>query len=95
MQQVISNFEIKRVFNDFNNEYLNDNFLGVYPSNKINKFIDFNRMMKGRKYPFFIANTGRSDKAGRHRWSILDMSPTRNFLLLDTFGIDGLKNFIT
>ena len=65
MQQGMSNFEIERVFNELNSEDLNDNFFGVCPSDKINKFIVFNRTMKGRKYPFLIANTDRSDKGGR------------------------------
>ena len=30
-------------------------------------------MMKGKKYPFLIANTDRSDKKGTHWWSILDI----------------------
>ena len=42
-------------------------------------------MMKGRKYPFLIANTDRSDKGGMHWWSILDIRPAHDFLLLDTW----------
>ena len=44
--------------------------------------------------PFFIANTDRSDKGGTHWWSIFDLSPASDFLLLHTFGTEGLKNFI-
>ena len=62
----ISNFEIERVFKNFNNGDLDDNFLGDYPFDKINKFIDFGRVMKGRKYPFLVGNTNRSDKGGTH-----------------------------
>ena len=51
-------------------------------------------MMKGKKYPFLIANTDRSDKPGTHWWSILDIDGKNNFLLFDSFGIKGLKNFI-
>ena len=44
---------------------LKENFLGVFPSGKINKFIMFERiMMPGNKYPFIISNTDRSDKNG-------------------------------
>ena len=50
--------------------------------------------MKGKKYPFLIANTDRSDKQGTHWWSILDIDGKKNFLLLDSFGIKGLKIFI-
>ena len=50
--------------------------------------------MKGKKYPFLIANTDRSDKQGTHWWSILDINGKKYFLLFDSFGIKGLKNFI-
>ena len=50
--------------------------------------------MKGRKYSFFIANVDRSDKGRTHWWNILEISPVSDFLLLDTFGIEGLKKFI-
>ena len=51
-------------------------------------------MMKGKKYPFLIANTDRSDKQGTHWWSILDIDGEKDFLLFDSFGNKGLKNFI-
>ena len=51
-------------------------------------------MMVGRKYPFLIANTDRADKGGMHWWSILDISPANGILLMDSFGVFGLKNFI-
>ena len=94
MQQGISDFEIERVFNELNNEDLDDNFLGVHPSNKINKFIALNRMMKGRQYHFLIANTDRSDKGGTHWWSIFDINPVSDFILTGTFGNERLRKFI-
>ena len=51
-------------------------------------------MMKGKKYPFLIADTDRSDKPGTHWWSILDIDGKKDFLLFDSFGIKSLKNFI-
>ena len=51
-------------------------------------------MMKGKKYPFLIANTDRSDKPCTHWWSILDIDSKKGFLLFDSFGVLGLKNFI-
>ena len=51
-------------------------------------------MMKGKKYPFLIANTDRSDKKGTRYWSILDIDRKKDFLLFDSFGIKGLKKFI-
>ena len=60
-----SNFEIERVFKEIHNDDLKENFLGVFPFGKINKFIMFERiMMPGNKYPFIISNTDRSDKNG-------------------------------
>ena len=50
----ISNFEIEKVFKETNNEDINKNFLGVFPSNRINKFIMFEKMMPAKKYWFII-----------------------------------------
>ena len=41
-----------------------------------------------------IVNTDRTDKQDTHWWSILDINGKKDFLLLDSFGINGLKNFI-
>ena len=78
----LSNFDIEEIF------------VGVFPSDKMNKFLDFKKMMKGKKYPFLLANTDRSYKQGTHWWSILDIDGKKDFLLLNSFGIKGLKNFI-
>ena len=43
MSRGISNFEIEKVFKEINNEDINKNFLGVFPSDKINKFIMFEK----------------------------------------------------
>ena len=85
MTKGISNFEIERVFKEINNDGLNENFLGVFPSDKINKFM-FERMMPGKKYPFIIWNTDCSNKNGTHWWSILNISPKSEvffFILLE------------
>ena len=76
------------------NSDLLQNFVGVFPFAKMNKFLDFKKMMKGKKYPFLIGNTDRSDKQGTHWWSILDIHGKKDFLHFDSFGIKGLKNFI-
>ena len=90
----LSNFDTEEIFNKANNNDLLKNFVGAFLSNKMNKFLDFKKMMKGMKYPFLIANTDRSDKQGTHWWSILDIDGKKDFLLFDTFGLKGLKNFI-
>ena len=43
-----SNIEIEKLFKKINSDDLNENFLGVYPSDKINKFIMFEKMMPGK-----------------------------------------------
>ena len=47
-----------------NNEDINDNFVGVFPSNHMNKFIDHAVMIseKKGKCPFVIPNTDSSEK---------------------------------
>ena len=89
-----SNFEIERVFKMIDNNDLDDSFVGAFPSNKMNKFSDVRKIMKGKTYPFLIANTDRSEKPGTHWWSILDIDLKKDFLLFDSFGVLGLKNFI-
>ena len=90
MSRGISNFEIEKVFKEINE----DIFFGVSPSDKINKFIIFEKIMPGKKFPFIVSNTDRSDKGGTHWWSILNISPKSELLLFDSFGISGMKHFI-
>ena len=90
----ISNFDIEEIFNKGDNQDLLKNFVGVFSSDKMNKFFDFKEMMKGKRYQFLLANTDRSDKQGTHWWSILDIDRKKDFLLLDSFGIKSLKTFI-
>ena len=42
----------------------------------------FERMMPGKKYPFIISNTDRSDKNGTHWWSILNISPKSDYFFI-------------
>ena len=92
----ISNFQIENAVKQISDEDLLNNFVGVFPSNYMNKFINHAAMIEDKKgkYPFIIANTDASDKTGTHWWSILDIEPRNDILLFDLFGLDGLKNFI-
>ena len=81
----LSNFDIEEIFNKVNNSDLLQNFVGVFPSDKMNKFLDFKKMMKGKKYPFLIANTDRSDKQGTHWWNILDINGKKIFFAIRFF----------
>ena len=69
----LSNFDIEEIFNKADNSELLQNFIDVFPSDKINKFLDFKKMIKSKKYPFLIANTDSSDKKGTRWWRILDI----------------------
>ena len=40
MSTGISNFQIEEVFKNIEDEDIENNFVGVFPSNHINKFID-------------------------------------------------------
>ena len=49
----ISNFDIEEIFNRADNQDLLKNFLGGFPSDKMNKFFDIKKMMKGKKILIF------------------------------------------
>ena len=93
----ISNEAIEDFFEKVNDEDITNNFIGVFPSNFINRFISYHSIIKDRskvKYPFIIMNTDRSDRVGTHWWSFLDLHPKKEILLFDSFGFEGLKKFI-
>ena len=66
---------IEPVFKIIGDEDINNNFVGVFPSHYVNKFIDHATMIseKKGKYPFIIGYTGISSKGGIHWWSILNI----------------------
>ena len=93
----ISNEAIEDFFEKVNDEDLKNNFIGVFPSNYINRFISYHSIIKDRskvKYPFIIMNTDRSDRAGTHWWSFLDLHQKKEIFLFDSFGFEGFKKFI-
>ena len=57
----LSNFDTEEISNKANNSDLVQNFVGAFQSDKMNKFLDFKKMMKGKKYQFLIANTDRPE----------------------------------
>ena len=92
----ISNFQIENAIAKIGNDDLNNNFVGVFPSNHINKFINHSAMISAKegKYPFVIANTDDSQKGGTHWWSILGgIEPKTDIIFFYSFGLDGLKHF--
>ena len=93
----ISNEAIEDFFEKVNDDDLKNNFIGVFPSNFINKFISYHSIIKDRskvRHPFIIMNTDRSDRAGTHWWSFLDLHPKKEIFLFDSFGFEGFKKFI-
>ena len=78
------------------NEDLKRNFMGVYSSNSITKYIKFYNIIKEKraKYPFAIFNTNRENKPGTHWWRFLDIHPKKDLQLFDSFGFVGFKQFI-
>ena len=91
----ISNETIVDFFEKEKDDDIKDNFVGVFPSNYITKFISFHEMMYLKdKYPFVIMNTDRSDKKGTHWWSFLDLHDRKEIFLFDSFGFEGFKKFI-
>ena len=87
MSKRITNFQIETALKNINDEDLNDNFVGVFPANEINRFIDYKLMISEKKGKY-------ADKGGTHWWSILDIEPRTDLFFFDTFGVDGLKSFI-
>ena len=72
-----------------------DNFVGVFPSKYMNKFINHVAMIEDSgKFPFIIANTDSSEKSAMHWWRILDIEPRTDIFFFDSYGIEGLKHFI-
>ena len=92
----ISNFQIENAIANIGDDDLISNFVGVFPSNYMNKFINHEAMISAKegKYPFVIANTDDSSKGGTHWWSILDIEPKTDIFFFDSFGLDGLKHFL-
>ena len=72
----ISNVDIENFFEN-QDEDIKQNFVGVYLSNSITKFINYSKIMKKKDsvYWFAIFNTDKSDKPGTHWWSFLNIKP--------------------
>ena len=91
----ISNDAVIDFIENHEDEDLKENFVSVFPSNYIIRFISFHEMAKEKtkKYPFIIMNTDRSDKSGTHWWSCLDLHQKKEIFLFDSFGFPGFQKF--
>ena len=93
--ELLKNFQIEEAFEKIGDEDLLENFVRVFPSNRMNRFINHTAMIsESGKYPFVIANTDADNKPGVHWWSIIDIEPRNDIFFFDSFGIEGLKHFI-
>ena len=68
MSNRIGNLQIENAIRNIGDEDLDDNFVGVFPSNHMNKFINHaaKTSEKKGKYPFLIVNTDSSEKGEMH-----------------------------
>ena len=70
----ISNKTIVDFFDRKTDDDIKENFVGVFPSNYVTRFISFHEMMRSKqKYLYMIMNTDRSDRNGTHWWSFIDL----------------------
>ena len=96
MTEGISNFQIRKAFENINDTGIDDNFVGVFPANRMNRFMNYKFIIsetKG-KYLFMIANTDSSDKGETYWQNISEIYPKTDLSFFDSFGVDGLKSFI-
>ena len=91
----ILNITIQNFFENENDD-LKKNFIGIYSSNLITRFINYYKIIKEKDccYPFAIFNTDRANKPGMHWWSFLNIYPKAELLLFDSQGFQGLRYFI-
>ena len=54
MPKGISNFQIKFVIKNFQDDDMMKNFVGVFPANHMNKFIDFKSMISEKTGNIFF-----------------------------------------
>ena len=91
----ISNETIVKFFENETDDDLTNNFVGVFPSNYVTKFISFHEMMiEKNRYPFIIMNTDRSNKNGTHWWSFLDLHKKKKFFYLIVLDLKVLKSLL-
>ena len=86
----ISNFQIEIAIKKIGDKDLLDNFVGVFPSNYMNRFINYSAMIEEKREK----NTDANNIKGTHWWSILNIEPKNELFFFDSFGLDGLKHFI-
>ena len=49
MSKVITNFQIENALKNLNDEDINDNIVGVFTANQMNRFIDYKTMISDKR----------------------------------------------
>ena len=81
----ISNVTIEKFINEREDDDFKNNFIGVFSSNQIFRFINFHKLIneKNVQHPFMIMNTDRDNKKGTHWWRFLEFYTRRDIFLFD------------
>ena len=81
----ISNATIEKFINEREDDDFKNNFIGVFSSNQIFRFINFHKLIneKNVQHPFMIMNTDRDNKKGTHWWRFLEFHTRRDIFLFD------------
>ena len=57
MSEGISNFQIEEALRKLNDPDINDNFVGAFSANHMNKFIDYKSMISEKKRKMSLLNS--------------------------------------
>ena len=91
----ISYETIVKFFENGTDDDLTNNFVGVFPSNYVTKFISFHKMMiEKNRYPFIIMNTDRSDKNVHIGGIISTCTKKKFFFYLIVLDLKVLKSLL-
>ena len=92
----ISNFQIEDSIKRIGDEDLLNNFVGVFPSNQMNKFMNHSEMIEEKKgkYPFIIANLLLLQWKRHTLVEYIKHWTEKWTFFFNSFGLEGLKQFI-
>ena len=81
----IGNIDIENIFSNEENDDFKKNYMGVYSSNNLTRYISFHNVIsekKNAKYQFAIFNIDRNNKAGTHWWRFFRYSSICFYLIV-------------
>ena len=90
----ISNLDVEKFFENETNDDSKKNFMGIYSSNYITKYINFYEIIKEKKckYPFAIFNMERNNNQGCTGGVFLISIQKKAFCYLIVLVLQVLKN---